>query len=273
MQIAVAFLTRKVSDLDIGIIKEISRFYDTFVVSDEYNYHKHDYYSIVKEDGLNVVYVSEDACIESGFHSSNVTGTHIKKRIVALDKALYHFSLHDYDFTILIEDDVFIPSLSAFLLFVTNNYKYDLAIPFHIKKTDKILDWHWSHVVDKIDPPYFYSMACVVGISKSMMSCIKDYVGKNKTLIYLEVMFNTIADHNNLKINTPKELKSIIFNGFWAENDFILKPNNFFHPVKNTSKYSYYRRVVKEYNNVFCIPCSMQYFFPIKFQNRLIRLR
>jgi hypothetical protein len=272
MEIAIAFLSRSIDSLDVEFAKEVANHYDTFIIHDT---HSDPALSIYASDGITFVSINDKYCVFNGYHNSNVTGTHITKNPVAMDKALFFFSKtrlskKDYDFVLLVEDDVFIPSVDAITKLIAENYGSDLVIANNYKKMDTLLDWHWKYIVDKTPPPYYYSMACVVGLSKNMIKAIDYYVKKNKTLIYLEAMFNTLAHHSNLKVSTPKQLKSIVFTGHWGENEFMLLKDNFFHPVKDTSKYKYYRALYNLHNSRFCNPCKREYYFPIKYKNTLL---
>ena len=89
-----------------------------------------------------------------------------------------------YDFVWIFEDDVFIPSVDT-LKYLNDKYsKRDLVVSNNARKSDNIMDWHWKHIVDKIQPPYFYSMVCAMGISRATLDKVKEYVDANETLFY-----------------------------------------------------------------------------------------
>jgi hypothetical protein len=46
-------------------------------------------------------------------------------------------------------------------------------------------------------------------------------------------MFNTLALQKGLKVIDTPELKSIVWQGNWGLDEFILLPNNIFHPRKD----------------------------------------
>ena len=50
-------------------------------------------------------------------------------------------------------------------------------------------------------------------------------------LFYHEIMFNTLAYQNNLKIDTPSELSSIHYRTNWNINN--LNYDNLYHPIKD----------------------------------------
>jgi hypothetical protein len=189
--------------------------------------------------------ILDSTCIENGYVGCNInsTATHIKRPVIAYDKCLYYFCELNpfYDFVWVFEDDCFIPSIDTI---VNLNEKYcqnDLVVPNHFFKKNSTLDWHWKHIVDKINPPYFYSMVCAAGFSQAMLNTIKEYVAINKRLFHIEAMFNTLAQQNNLKVADPLELKSVVWMGEWGLDEFLLLPNNVFHPIKDIDNYNQLR--------------------------------
>jgi hypothetical protein len=192
---------------------------------------------------IKFVAISDKECIENNFINCMITegprGTWIRKNPMGYDKMVYFFSKVniDYDFALCLEDDVFILNVETISNFFKNYSNYDLVTPNNFHKTDKVWDWHWLSVIDKINEPYYYSMVCTFGFSKNLMYKISNYVLNNQTLFYIEVMFNTIAMQNNLKVTDCFELKSIVWLGSWGVDEFRLLPNNFFHPMKDLDDY------------------------------------
>jgi hypothetical protein len=87
-------------------------------------------------------------------------------------------------------------------------------------------------------------MVCACGISKKLLKAIDKYVQQKNELFYIEVMFNTLAHHNKLKVKDVFELKSIVWMGNWGLDEFLLLPNNIFHPKKELDKFESYRRKI-----------------------------
>ena len=109
--------------------------------------------------------------------------TQVKKNPIAWDKFLYSFCALDnttYDFVMVFEDDVFIPSIKTITNFYEKYKKFDLITANNFKKEDAIMDWHWRSVIGKISAPYYYSMVCGMGLSRKMLNVIKEYVEFNK---------------------------------------------------------------------------------------------
>jgi hypothetical protein len=70
-------------------------------------------------------------------------------------------------------------------------------------------------------------------------------VAKNPGNYDIEVMFNTLALQKGLKTIDAFELKSIVWQGDWGLNEFILLPNNIFHPRKDIHNHYVLRGYIK----------------------------
>ena len=95
------------------------------------------------------------------------------------------------------------------------------------KNEDGKMDWHWPLMVRNnkvrsyklkrkkaavskdyyLPLPWYNSFCPVIRISKRMLHVIENFVKKNKTLIFMEFMFNTLAMHHNLELKTVEEFK------------------------------------------------------------------
>lgn len=239
---AISFLCKTPSEETLSfaqIIYEVTKL-DVYVISDNEFKDNH-----VIAPNVKAYTIADSVCINNGYHNSNINSdaTHIKKNPIAYDKFFYFFCEINttYDFVFVFEDDCFIPSVSAIIKLMNKYNSYDLVTPNNFKKEDNLMDWHWRHIIDKIQPPYYYSMVCACGISRNLFNVIKQYKEKNNSLFYIEVMLNTLAMQNNLKVTDADELKSIVWMGEWGIDEFLLLPNNIFHPRKDLIKHSDYR--------------------------------
>tara|TARA_R110000868_G_scaffold46244_3_gene152930 strand:+ start:1147 stop:1941 length:795 start_codon:yes stop_codon:yes gene_type:complete len=246
MRVAVAFLTNVPHQQTLDFAKELYKntIFDVFIVSDSMAKVKPSLY-------YRTIQISDEDCIRNGFHNSNISdnATHIKKNPIAYDKFLFYFCKMDtrYDFIWVFEDDVFIPKVDSILkLHIKYASDYDLVTPNNWLKANEVLDWHWKSIVNNIEPPYYYSMVCAMGIGRKLLQKISEYVDANKSLFYIESMFNTIAMQNNLKVKDAKELKSIVWMGEWGIDEFILLPDNLFHPKKNIEEHWLYRKQISK---------------------------
>jgi hypothetical protein len=247
MKSAVVFLTTIPQHGTIWFAEKIKKKlgHDVYIIIDQNKYDP--------EIGGDITYirVSEEFCEKNGYINSNISdnATHIRKNPIAMDKFLLFFCENKlpYDFVWVFEDDVFIPSLDVFKNLDAKYSKYDLVTPNNYRKNDNALDWHWRHVVDKISPPYYYSMVSAMGLSKNMLGVIKEYVDKHKSLFYIEVMFNTLAMKNRLSVIDAMELKSIVWMGEWGLDEFLLLPDNIFHPIKSIEEHQILRDAIIQF--------------------------
>lgn len=201
----------------------------------------------MKDEGI--ITIEDDVCVQSGYHNCMITEgltmTLIKKNPISYDKMLYHFCRNKpHDFYAVFEDDVFIPSVEAVVNFINTYHEYDLVTPNNFLKDDDLMDWHWRSVIDKIKPPYYFSMVSAFGCSQKMFDVIENYVNEHKTCFFTEVMFNTLAMQNELNVTDALELKSVVWMGKWELDEYLLLPNSFFHPKKELDKFKEYRELI-----------------------------
>ena len=244
---AIVFLTNKLIDSTIDFAIQIKResHLDVFVVIDN-----NDEYHGKSFKDINFIQIPDNNCGIYHSAASIENATHLKKNPSAWDKFLMYFCNQEfYDFVWVFEDDVFISDVESIVRLDKkyNNYnKYDLVTPNNFYKKDDLMDWHWKYISERINPPYYYSMVCAMGLSKKLLTVIKDYAEEYKTLLYHEVMFNTLAMQNNLKVKDVYELKSIVWMGKWDIDEFLLLPNNFFHPRKDIENHPNLRIKISE---------------------------
>jgi hypothetical protein len=233
MKVAVAFLTVNPQENTIKFAQQVGYRlgYDVFIVVDDNT-------CALDVEDLHIIQINDNSTKQYINSNINSDSTHIKKNPIAMDKFLFAFCENylEYDFVWVFEDDVFIQSIDSIKHLHDNYGHFDLVVPNHFIKKDKIPDWHWRSIFSLFpnrEEPFYYSMVCAMGVSRNMLNAIKDYAYKNESLFYIEVMFNTLAEDNNLKVVDAFELKSIVWKGNWDVDEFLLLPNNVFHPRKD----------------------------------------
>jgi hypothetical protein len=202
-----------------------------------------------------------------GYCNSN-KGSHIKKNVIAWDKALFYLSTIEFDKCIIIEDDVFVPD--ANILEKIFDYEADLIVSRNEFRATDFKDWHWINVEKAISRPHYSSMVCAICVSKALINEIDVFVQKNKTLFHIEAMFNTIAMQSKLKVICPKELQGIYAMAHFDMTDFKLNPNMLFHPVKLTQEHERYRRMLKSPLKGICVEKTIDVLCPKPYQHQLI---
>lgn len=249
MKSAVVFLTATPSTETILFAELVGQAtdMDAYIVIDNESAYNN---SLFKKSMLyETIEIRDEICKDSGYIGTNIDGrsTHIRRKVIAWDKMLYNFCNidTDYDFVWVFEDDVFIPSYMNIVNLHKKYSQFDLVVPAHRQKTDKIPDWHWPHIFKSIAPPHFTSMVCAVGLSRNMLNAVEQYALRNRKLFHVEALFNTLAAHNMLLVCPAKELKSIVWKAEWRLDHFMLLPDNLWHPKKDIENFNYYRNEIR----------------------------
>jgi len=233
---AICFLTVRPSKLFYDFCKQLkNKKYDVFICIDDNDYiipYYHDYHIIP------VITISNQICETAGFKS---TVQWLNNRACSRDKALYYFcKIITYKYVWIIEEDVFIPHINT----IKNiDYKYkntDLLCTSNDIIQTRDTDWFWPYIFKQttLDPPYGRSMICAIRISNQMLKVIENYANTYHNLFMDEVLFNTLALHNNLSIESPSELSTIHWRNEWKLSEINI--TNMYHPIKSIeTQYNY----------------------------------
>jgi len=262
---AVIFLCKDIKKQTEDFAKDIlkmTNLFDIYLVSDQWNdsfsetgaFMEH---TIFLSAGSQIMkcYLSDERCIAENYYGCNINGeeTHIKKKVIAYDKMLYFFLAphpKPYQFIWIFEDDVFIPSVQHLINLHYKYCGYDLVTPNNFRKKDMLPDWHWRHIFSAIEPPYYHSMVCACGMSLKMLNAIKEYWDIHKRFFHIEAMFNTLGMHKGLQVQDAFELKSCVWMGEWGIDEFLLLPDNIFHPIKNIENHNELRNQIQEHKRL-----------------------
>jgi hypothetical protein len=196
-----------------------------------------------------ILQMDDNLCYNSGFRNVNFV---IKKKITAWDKVLYFLCrvLRDIEFTWIVEDDVFVPSMKS-IEKMTQKYKeYDLITASDIpNKSENRNFWHWHHMpkymntdsptlsVEKVG--WYRSMACAIGISRRLLYNINLHTLAYKQLMFIEFMFNTICHQAGLSNKTAPEFLYVVWRknsheNNWTQEDVLGESSEYwYHPIKN----------------------------------------
>ena len=201
--------------------------YKVYIIVNDNEYDLTEYIRIYKN--IEFIKIDESKCISNGYTNCEFSD----KLINGWDKALYYFSSINTDYKNIwfMEDDVFIYNENL-LINIDNKYKsHDILCNSSFKEA-KLDEWLWKHINIKFPPPYFCGMMCAIRMSNKMLSCLKDYATKNKTLFFLEALFPTIAKYNKLiYISNPPEFLTVTHRQQWNLNE--LDCHHIYHPLKN----------------------------------------
>jgi hypothetical protein len=184
---------------------------------------------------LKIIKYNENECISKGFRGLSLS----TNRPIAWDKAMYHVCRKDtsYDYVYFIEDDVFITSHTVIDTIDKKHPNADLLCQAHNSETEHPAWPHWH--TTNLPKPLYHSMVCACRLSRKLLELISIYAKKHNSLGGLEVLFNTIAAHNRLIIQNPKELRTIWYVNNWQP--FKMTIGNMYHPIKNQALHPIYR--------------------------------
>ena len=227
------FLTVTPNEKFYNFIKQLPNIDSIYICIDNNDY------NIPNYDGkIKIIKIDNNESIENGFHSTLTTlGGEWTGKAGSRDKALYYFYKNDidYDYIWFIEEDVFIPTIETIKNIDIKYPENDLLVSENYTIYKKHTDWKWSlankQLSDKISLPYSNAMICAIRCSKKLLECIFNHALKYKSLFLDEVIFNTIALHNNLNVKVIEELKTIVWMKKWTKNEINI--NNLYHPVKS----------------------------------------
>ena len=237
---AICFLTVRPSKLFYNFCKQLkNKDYDVYICIDDNDYTIPDYndYHIIP-----IIQIPNQICEKAGFKS---TVQWFNNRACSRDKALYYFCkiVNKYKRLWIIEEDVFIPHIHT----IKNiDYKYKhadlLCSSNQIINTRKQGDWFWPYIFKQtpLEPPFGRSMICAIRISKQMLKVIEQYADTYHNLFMDESLFNTLALHNQLSIETPGELGTIHWRNDWKLEEIV--DTHLYHPMKSIETQYEYRR-------------------------------
>jgi hypothetical protein len=189
--------------------------------------------------GVKYLQYSDAICRSQGFINATLT-IGANGRPLSWDKALLHFCVYNkikYQHVWLIEDDVLIPTKDTLRLLDLKYPDADLLSRSHGLNTTGELNWHWKQAQGKIALPWANSMVCAVRVSPKLLLLIQKLATQKRSLLFIEFMFNTIALHHKLSVQTPPELSGILWRHVWTEEN-ATNPLALYHPVKNVADQS-----------------------------------
>ena len=160
----------------------------------------------------------------------------MSKKVTSWEKAMYYFSVENtgHHHVWFLEDDVFFCSEDTLRkLDAAYPDAHLLSAPVEENRMGKKDYWHWSRIHIQLPPPYYFGMMCAVRLSLTLLSCIREYASRHKTLFFLEALFPTVAMHYRLLCQQPPEMHTIHYRWGFTQDQIVANPYALFHPVKN----------------------------------------
>jgi len=209
--------------------------------------------SDLKPNLARIVYISDDESRSHGYFGSS---PFIPKTPISWDKALYYFSLSEYEHAWFCEDDVLFESSASADRFV-KSYKDNtsdlLCKSFFDRKVWP--EWpHWGHSEGRFsDDESRGAFLPLCRLSRRLAASVDYHVKEHRSLALIEVMIPSLVNINKLHYHIISEINYKRFRHFpsfnyeelW--NKYSLGEVNIFHPVKSDeirlqfdgSKYSF----------------------------------
>ena len=215
--------------------------YDVYIVIDDNTVDYTQKYA--RYTNIHIIQIKNEDCAKNSFLNMTIT---VGKIVCGWDKAMYYFASIDtrYKNVWFFEDDVFFHNEKT-LTNIDSKYNADLlSNTKNLTYTSGKKFWHWDKIDIEFPPPYYRIMACCIRLSKAMLSKIKEYADKHKTLFFLEALFPTLCIKSKLLHKTPGELKNIVYRKKYNDTDINIY--NVYHPVKKILKHTYYRNMLNE---------------------------
>lgn len=198
---------------------------------------------ILLENRDDIIHMNIDDCSGKGFKNSSTCANF--PSVIAWDKALCYYITEyagDADYIWFMEDDVFFLGEDVLRNIDEKYGDSDLLTAFHdVNETGELYSWnHWINIVGRIDPPWCHSMICACRVSRRLLMEVGEYVKRRGELFFVEVIFNTLAYQNNMRIANPPELSTVQWLTAWDRDN--IDTANIYHPFKNIEDHLYMRQ-------------------------------
>jgi hypothetical protein len=249
---ALCIITKN-ADADLDFYNNITM-YDVYIIIDN-NYTP--ITNLIKQySNLNFIKMDNDYVESKNYINSSSIYLNFNK-VIGWDKALLFFNeltkykktttlrKYEYNFIWFLENDVWFFDETTLLNIDNKYFESDLLTNKYGEKDNELI-WPWNVIKKDGDFKYYKSLICGCRFSQKMIESIDEYVNEFKTLLFIEIMFPTLAFKNNLIYHCPDELNKILYQYDFVDVDF--NKIQLFHPVKNIEKQKLIR------NNISSIP-------------------
>ena len=229
---ALVLLTREPNESWLNLVQTLAQNYDVYVIIDNNDSDLSTYKSNYAD--IRFLQIDDAECANAGYKNSSTVL--IKKTPIAWDKALYYFcsSSNNYSKVWFVEDDVYIPSKTAITEIDAKYPDTDLICnKSNYNDTGTLEGWMWWKEADKYFAlPWSGGLQCICRMSAPLLRRIDEFVKAKQSLVFIEVLFPTLAQQNGLTIANPPEFANVDCCEKW---DFDkIDPAKICHPVKQT---------------------------------------
>lgn len=244
--IAFCLLVREPHTTWLDFLSQFTRKYDVFVAIDN----QKDYTSMQGSyPNITFIQIGDQECEQHGYYNSD----YYFKPVVATDRAFYYFNRINkkYNHIWFCEDDVFMQNIQSISQLDQQYPSADLIAPNIEMNIDGQADgWpHWQNIEGTLPLPWAHHIICLTRISRELMNKVDQFVQQHHKLIYKEILFHTLAVHNNMSIVTPPELSKIRYPEEWDILDILgdreRGESYIYHPIKDLQKHVDLRKADK----------------------------
>ena len=210
----------------------VSEQYKTYILCDNIECKTPD------DPNLTFIKISDAESAAAGWTRSNIT---IAKPTTAWDKVLYYFCVKDTSPANLwiIEEDVFLPNAQLLADIDAKHPDADLIAKQNVREEDDPAFLWWFDADGYLEKPLYRSLVCATRLSRRMLDSVRDFVRQHKRLVFIEIIFNTLAVQQGMKMALPDELSTIIWRHQWTED--TIDDKHLFHPIKDVELHDSYR--------------------------------
>ena len=236
---AFCLLVRQPNIIWLDFLNTMIDDYDVFIcvdVLDDYSELKNKY------NNITFIEINDDTCLKSNY----INSSYLFKQVISSDRAFYYFNYinNNYNHIWFCEDDVFFNNINIIKKLDIQYSNADiLSNKVRLNTNGDLTKWdHWHTINNTFPLPWASAMICLVRLSNNLMKKLDEYIIKNKQMIFIEIMFHTLAIHNDMIIDTPEEMKNIEYNNNWSNEEIINNKNYIYHPVKNIDNHLILRK-------------------------------
>jgi hypothetical protein len=233
---ALCFLTRQLLPETLEFAQELARDalqygVEIFIMIDDNNFNVS---NINTSLNLQLLQIPNELCIQHNYRDTiSLSGS----SVTSWDKALLFFGVlnKNYSFIWLSEDDVFFPTVQAFISLheLYSNTSDLIAGNLMLNLLGDTSTWLWKLADGQFIPPWACSMVNIIGLSRRLLTAADDYIQWFGRVPFHEYFFHTVAIQLNYTIVIPTELSTIVYRASYFFDQIQKQPNNIWHPYKD----------------------------------------
>jgi hypothetical protein len=190
--------------------------------------------------GITCLQINNEECKNAKYWDLNYF---LGKEVTSWEKAIYYFCTKNtsYEYVWFCEEDVFIHNKDILVNIDKKHNSADLLCTDLIYNTSGELKswWHWYKAKKVFKLPWRAGLVCLCRMSRKLLEKVKAFAEEHNKLDFLEMLFPTLADHNNMLIEEPEEFSGIQYPAI--SESTIYNFNKIYHAIKNIEQHKILR--------------------------------